>query len=104
MPGPHWDGNQVWLITAAGALFAAWPVKSMRRPSTAFTAMSWRCSRCSPLGFDVGPRSTGDAGAPLGLGADGWSDAGADLGWLRQLLQVPFHFDELHRLDYTGSF
>src|SRR5690554_2195579 len=24
--GPHWDGNQVWLITAAGALFAAWPV------------------------------------------------------------------------------
>ncbi|MCK6261940.1 cytochrome d ubiquinol oxidase subunit II [Vibrio sp. ZSDE26] len=22
---PHWDGNQVWLITAAGALFAAWP-------------------------------------------------------------------------------
>ncbi|MBN3189378.1 cytochrome d ubiquinol oxidase subunit II [Pectobacterium brasiliense] len=23
---PHWDGNQVWLITAAGALFAAWPM------------------------------------------------------------------------------
>ncbi|MEZ8823268.1 cytochrome d ubiquinol oxidase subunit II [Vibrio amylolyticus] len=22
---PHWDGNQVWLITAGGALFAAWP-------------------------------------------------------------------------------
>ncbi len=21
---PHWDGNQVWLITAGGALFAAW--------------------------------------------------------------------------------
>lgn len=20
---PHWDGNQVWLITAGGALFAA---------------------------------------------------------------------------------
>ena len=24
--GPHWDGNQVWLITAGGALFAAWPL------------------------------------------------------------------------------
>ncbi|BBI53254.1 hypothetical protein HORIV_56750 [Vreelandella olivaria] len=22
---PHWDGNQVWLVTAGGALFAAWP-------------------------------------------------------------------------------
>ena len=22
---PHWDGNQVWLITAGGAIFAAWP-------------------------------------------------------------------------------
>lgn len=22
--GPHWDGNQVWFITAGGALFAAW--------------------------------------------------------------------------------
>lgn len=24
--GPHWDGNQVWFITAGGALFAAWPL------------------------------------------------------------------------------
>ncbi|WP_353952137.1 cytochrome d ubiquinol oxidase subunit II [Knoellia sp. S7-12] len=23
--GPHWDGNEVWLITAAGAMFAAFP-------------------------------------------------------------------------------
>lgn len=23
--GPHWDGNEVWLITAAGAIFAAFP-------------------------------------------------------------------------------
>ncbi|QJC34499.1 cytochrome d ubiquinol oxidase subunit II [Enterobacteriaceae endosymbiont of Donacia crassipes] len=23
---PHWDGNQVWLITTAAALFAAWPI------------------------------------------------------------------------------
>ena len=24
--GAHWDGNQVWFITAGGALFAAWPM------------------------------------------------------------------------------
>ena len=23
--GPHWDGNEVWLVTGAGALFAAFP-------------------------------------------------------------------------------
>jgi len=23
--GPVWEGNQVWLITAGGAIFAAWP-------------------------------------------------------------------------------
>lgn len=22
---PHWDGNQVWLVTAGGAMFAVWP-------------------------------------------------------------------------------
>ena len=27
---PHWDGNQVWLITAGGALFAAWPMDTQR--------------------------------------------------------------------------
>ena len=24
--GPHWDGNEVWLLTGGGALFAAFPM------------------------------------------------------------------------------
>jgi cytochrome bd-type quinol oxidase subunit 2 len=24
--GVHWEGNQTWLITGAGAIFAAWPM------------------------------------------------------------------------------
>src|SRR3546814_21110327 len=24
--GPVWEGNQVWLITGGGAIFAAWPL------------------------------------------------------------------------------
>ncbi|WP_330926590.1 cytochrome d ubiquinol oxidase subunit II [Candidatus Sororendozoicomonas aggregata] len=34
---PHWDGNQVWLITAGGALFAAWPMVY----ATAFSGFYW---------------------------------------------------------------
>ncbi|MGB0361082.1 MAG: cytochrome d ubiquinol oxidase subunit II, partial [Endozoicomonas sp.] len=34
---PHWDGNQVWLVTAGGALFAAWPMVY----ATAFSGFYW---------------------------------------------------------------
>ena len=34
---PHWDGNQVWLITAGGALLAAWPSVY----ATAFSGFYW---------------------------------------------------------------
>ncbi|MCB1889735.1 MAG: cytochrome d ubiquinol oxidase subunit II [Rhodocyclaceae bacterium] len=35
--GPHWDGNQVWLVTGGGALFAAWPLVY----ATAFSSLYW---------------------------------------------------------------
>ena len=34
---PHWEGNQVWFVTAGGALFAAWPMVY----ATAFSGMYW---------------------------------------------------------------
>ncbi len=34
---PHWDGNQVWFITAGGAIFAAWPIVY----ATAFSGFYW---------------------------------------------------------------
>ena len=34
---PHWDGNQVWLITAGGAIFAAWPEVY----AAAFSGLYW---------------------------------------------------------------
>ncbi len=34
---PHWDGNQVWFVTAGGALFAAWPIVY----ATAFSGFYW---------------------------------------------------------------
>ncbi len=37
--GAHWDGNQVWFITAGGALFAAWRLWYTRPRSLAFTLL-----------------------------------------------------------------
>lgn len=51
---PHWDGNQVWFITAGGALFAAWPMVY----SVAFSGMYWALLLVlfalflRPVGFD----------------------------------------------------
>ncbi|QJC29062.1 cytochrome d ubiquinol oxidase subunit II [Enterobacteriaceae endosymbiont of Plateumaris rustica] len=36
---PHWDGNQVWLITVGGALFAAWPIVYATLFSSFYIAM-----------------------------------------------------------------
>ncbi|MEC7939898.1 MAG: cytochrome d ubiquinol oxidase subunit II [Pseudomonadota bacterium] len=36
---PHWDGNQVWLITAGAALFAAWPLVYATSFSSLYVAM-----------------------------------------------------------------
>lgn len=40
--GQHWDGNQVWFITAGGAIFAAWPLVYV----TAFSGIYFASMRC----------------------------------------------------------
>ncbi|WP_392561820.1 cytochrome d ubiquinol oxidase subunit II [Orbus sturtevantii] len=51
---PHWDGNQVWLITAGAGLFAAWPMVYAASFSGFYIAMI--LVLCAlffrPLGFD----------------------------------------------------
>ncbi|SUA94235.1 Cytochrome d ubiquinol oxidase subunit 2 [Oligella urethralis] len=37
--GPVWEGNQVWLITAGGAIFAAWPALYATSFSSFYLAM-----------------------------------------------------------------
>ncbi len=41
--GPVWDGNEVWLLTAGGALFAAFPA-GVRRPHS--PGSTWRLCWC----------------------------------------------------------
>jgi len=108
--GPHWDGNQVWFITAGGALFAAWPVVY----SVAFSGFYWALLLVlfalffRPVGFEYRAkvdddrwRLAWDTGLSIG-GAVPALVFGVAFGNL--LLGVPFHFDEFMRSYYTGSF
>jgi cytochrome d ubiquinol oxidase subunit II len=52
--GPHWEGNQVWFITAGGAVFAAWPLVYATAFSGFYVAMLlvlWSLF-FRPVGFD----------------------------------------------------
>ncbi len=107
---PHWDGNQVWLVTAGGALFAAWPLVY----AAAFSGFYWAMMVTlvalffRPTGFDY--RSKVDDPRwrrfwDMGLIAGGTIPPvifGVAFGNLLQ--GVPFHFDELTRPYYDGSF
>ncbi len=108
--GPHWDGNQVWLITAGGALFAAWPMVYAAAFSGFYMAMLLVLFALffRPVGFDY--RSKLDnpkwrSAWDWGLFAGGAVPAlifGVAFGNLLQ--GVPFGLDELLRTHYQGSF
>jgi len=108
--GPHWDGNQVWFITAGGAIFAAWPLVY----ATAFSGFYWAMLAVlwalffRPVGFDYRSkidnptwRKTWDWGLFVG-GAVPPLIFGVAFGNLFQ--GVPFHFDDALVSTYTGSF
>ena len=107
---PHWDGNQVWLLTGGGAMFAAWPLMY----ATAFSGFYWAMFIVlvalifRPVGFDFRGKVhntqwkntwdwllfIGSAVPPIIFGVA-----------FGNLLQgVPFHFNEVLRPIYTGSF
>lgn len=107
---PHWDGNQVWLITAGGALFAAWPLVY----SAAFSGFYWAMLLVlfalfvRPVGFDYRSklentrwRQSWDWGLFVG-GVVPSLVFGVAFGNL--LLGVPFQFDDTLRSTYTGNF
>ncbi|MBI1421813.1 MAG: cytochrome d ubiquinol oxidase subunit II [Gammaproteobacteria bacterium] len=108
--GPHWDGNQVWFITAGGAIFAAWPTVYAAAFSGFYIAMLLVLFALffRPVGFDYRSkiehptwRKTWD----WGLFAGGTIPAvvfGVAFGNLLQ--GVPFQYDEFLRPTYTGSF
>ncbi len=107
---PHWDGNQVWLLTAGGAMFAAWPIVYSVSFSGFFIAMILVLAALffRPVGFEY--RSKVNSAAyrtfwDIGLFIGGFVPIvvfGVAFGNLLQ--GVPFHFDELLKPTYTGTF
>jgi cytochrome d ubiquinol oxidase subunit II len=107
---PHWDGNQVWFITAGGALFAAWPMVY----AAAFSGLYWAMLLvlfalfCRPVGFDYRSKlenKTWRSAWDWALFVGGAAPAllfGVAFGNL--FLGVPFHLDEFMRSSYEGSF
>lgn len=107
---PHWEGNQVWFVTAGGAIFAAWPFVYATAFSGFYFAMLavlWALF-FRPVGFDYRSkvadprwRSFWDWGLFVG-GAVPPVIFGVAFGNL--FLGVPFQFDDTLRVTYTGSF
>lgn len=107
---PHWDGNQVWLILAAGAIFAAWPITFGASFSTFYWALVLTLFSLffRPVGFDYRSkledprwRNTWDWGL-VAAGVIPPLVIGVAFGNL--LLGVPFAFDEFLRISTYGSF
>jgi len=107
---PHWEGNQVWLVLAAGAIFAAWPAVYATAFSGFYVAMMLTLFALffRPVGFDYrskieDPRwrkswdwgiFTGSTVPPIIFG----------VAFGNILQGVPFTLDEFLRANYQGSF
>ncbi|MBJ9941356.1 cytochrome d ubiquinol oxidase subunit II [Burkholderia multivorans] len=108
--GATWEGNQVWLITAGGAMFAAWPLVYAASFSGFYFAMLLVLFALffRPVGFDYRSKRTDPrwrAGWDWGLFIGGFVPAlvfGVAFGNLLQ--GVPFRFDTDLRVSYHGSF
>lgn len=108
--GSTWEGNQVWFVTAGGALFAAWPLVY----ATAFSGLYYAflivlmSLILRPPGFDFRGKLESSSWRTLwdySLFISGIVPAlifGVGLGNL--FLGVPFYFDETMRSHYEGSF
>lgn len=107
---PHWEGNQVWLVTGAAAIFAAWPAVYASIFSGFYLAMMLTLFALffRPVGFDYrdkveDPRwkNSWDWGIVIGSSVPPIV-FGVAFGNLLQ--GIPFVLDELLRSHYHGGF
>lgn len=65
-----WDGNQVWLLTAGGAMFAAWPVVYATSFSGFYIAMILVLAALffRPVGLEYRAKIDNRNGVLLGIG------------------------------------
>ena len=107
--GPVWEGNQVWLITAGGAIFAAWPAVYAASFSGFYLAMFLVLASLilRPVSFEFRNKFQGRKRAvwdytlflsglvpPLVFG----------VAFGNLFLGVPYHLDEFQMPHYDGGF
>ncbi|GMQ89964.1 MAG: cytochrome d ubiquinol oxidase subunit II [Gammaproteobacteria bacterium] len=108
--GATWEGNQVWLILGAGAVFAAWPLVYAAAFSGFYTAMLLALFALviRPVGFTFRSKLPDPRWRNLwdwALFAGGAVPAFIFSVAFGNLLQgVPFQYDDTLRLSFTGSF
>lgn len=108
--GPVWEGNQAWIILGAGAIFAAWPYVYAAAFSGFYLAMLIALSGfiLRPVSFKYRSKLNHVTWRKIWdvlLMLSGFIPSlifGVAIGNILQ--GVPFHFDEMLRFFYTGSF
>jgi cytochrome d ubiquinol oxidase subunit II len=108
--GATWEGNQTWLITAGGAIFAAWPLVYAAAFSGLYVALLLVLFALffRPVGFDYRSKLADPRwrnGWDWALFVGGAVPAlvfGVAFGNL--LIGLPFYYDDTLRSFYTGSF
>jgi cytochrome bd ubiquinol oxidase subunit II len=107
--GPTWEGNQVWLVLAGGAVFAAWPLVYAAGFSMFYIALV--LTLCAlflrPVGFDYRSKLQSQSWRNFwdwALFTGGLVPAlvfGVAIGNL--FVGLPFKFDDTMRVSYQGG-
>ncbi|MBB1464236.1 cytochrome d ubiquinol oxidase subunit II, partial [Vibrio sp. SG41-7] len=107
---PHWDGNQVWLVTAGGAIFAIWPAIYAAAFSGFYLAMIIVLATLwlRPLGMDYRAKIDNPQwkkACDIALIVSGFIPPVIfGVGFANLMIGVPFEFNELLMMSYQGGF
>ncbi|MDH5888865.1 cytochrome d ubiquinol oxidase subunit II [Vibrio splendidus] len=107
---PHWDGNQVWLVTAGGAIFAIWPAIYAAAFSGFYLAMIIVLATLwlRPLGMDYRAKIDNPQwkkACDIALIVSGFIPPFIfGVGFGNLMIGVPFEFNELLMMSYQGGF
>ncbi|PTP13160.1 cytochrome d ubiquinol oxidase subunit II [Vibrio sp. 10N.286.51.C3] len=107
---PHWDGNQVWLVTAGGAIFAIWPAIYAAAFSGFYLAMIIVLATLwlRPLGMDYRAKIDNPQwkkACDIALIVSGFIPPVIfGVGFGNLMIGVPFEFNELLMMSYQGGF
>ncbi|PMH00659.1 cytochrome d ubiquinol oxidase subunit II [Vibrio lentus] len=107
---PHWDGNQVWLVTAGGPIFAIWPAIYAAAFSGFYLAMILVLATLwlRPLGMDYRAKIDNPKwkkACDIALIVSGFIPPVIfGVGFGNLMIGVPFEFNELLMMLYQGGF